>query len=272
MSEGAHVLDLVVGWALWKLVRRQHSVTVEISIKFRHHSKVIDKDWVLVNVLKQAELAILQTQFDSILEIFVCIDNTSLFIFSSNSIPINDLNWNVYRLVWYSIWPHFYLTILTDWDMWSVFKSCCLVTVFIDALSISLPLFFKIKIALNVWPVESREVLINVPFEFSVAQVKDAFCMRSIKVKSLIKGLVLNVQDIWIITALIRSIFLSLLDFDNFFLNSKALSIFKTKVLVVRALKLVFLNFHFLWSISFLFRSISCDIISLGETLRPWRE
>ena len=80
--------------------------------------------------------------------------------------------------------------------MCRVFKSCILVTVLVNSLSVSLPLFLEIKIALDVWSVESREVLIDVPFELGVAQVKNALGMRSIKVKPLVKGFVFDIEDI----------------------------------------------------------------------------
>lgn len=63
----------------------------------------------------------------------------------------------------------FYLPVFTDWDMGRVLQSGCLISVFIKALGVLNSLSLKIEVALDVWSVEPREILVDVPFELGVA-------------------------------------------------------------------------------------------------------
>ena len=53
--------------------------------------------------------------------------------------------------------------------MGRVLQSGCLISVLIKALGVLNSLSLKIEVALDVWSVEPREILVDVPFELGVA-------------------------------------------------------------------------------------------------------
>ena len=67
-------------------------------MQLAHHPKIIYKYGILIHMLKQTELTVLQTQFDPIFEILICIYNTSLFIFSGDGVSVNYLDRDFHRL------------------------------------------------------------------------------------------------------------------------------------------------------------------------------
>ena len=77
--------------------------------------------------------------------------------------------------------------------MRGAFESSGLITILVNSKGIFLPFFFKIEIGLDIGSMESGEVLVDVPFELGVAQVKNALRMRGVQIKTLVKSLVFDI-------------------------------------------------------------------------------
>ena len=92
LSVRSHVLELVVLGAGQEFFVRENLVFVIINIPSQlwNHSKIINVDRVFINVLKNAEFAVFERQFNPIIEIFVCIDEAFSLISASDCITVDD--------------------------------------------------------------------------------------------------------------------------------------------------------------------------------------
>lgn len=126
-AKWTHVLDFGVVRTLWELVRWERSFTIEVSPKLSNHSKIVDKNWILVNMLKEAKLTIFQAQLDPILKILISVDNASLFVLPCYGIPIYDLYRNLHSLLRQGFCPNLDLPILPYGDMRLVLERSCFI-------------------------------------------------------------------------------------------------------------------------------------------------
>ena len=95
VAKWSDVLEFSIARALQEVLRGQEGVRVNEPKELGDHSEVVDEDGVLVDVLEDAEVAVPQTQLESVLEELVSVYNSSLLAFSKYCLPIDDLQGEV---------------------------------------------------------------------------------------------------------------------------------------------------------------------------------
>lgn len=92
------MLSFIVRRAWEEILSGNFFVIIEnISMKLGHHSKVVNVYRVLVDVLKNTELAILKRKFNSVFEILICIYYSPLLVFTFNCFSVYDSQGQFYE-------------------------------------------------------------------------------------------------------------------------------------------------------------------------------
>lgn len=179
-------------------------VAVQVSVQLRDHPKVVHENRVLIDVLENAEFAILERQLDSVLEVLVRVDGGPLPVFPLDGLSVYDRHrqghMDVLRIDLAAALPlvcHREAPILRDIEMGGVVGKRSLLAslpLHIELVLLEFPL--EVEVALNIRSMEASEIFVNVPLELRERKIQDALGVTRVLVETLLEGLVLYFKNV----------------------------------------------------------------------------